>query len=782
MPKNPSQDFSSQFKSTFRVNKEFCTFSDKRGLIKITPINALKNCYLLGSIFSNRLFLFIKIKNQLILFQLFKFKNEIISDLCISEKSINLIYFTEKNNVFLYSNKKANKIKKLNRFKKILYMKNYNRIFGKIVTIKFDKNEKYLVFIFANGNIVIMNFLGKLKKTIKYNYPYYPLYIIFENKSRWKIYGKKEKNEAICDLNSSKKNIPDVDKNINLIYLENFLIFQSNKILEIKCICHKKKLKNLGENLPTKKIIFLNDNTFLDYNKNRISVHEMGIKADRLCEFYLSLHDIFSRSCDFYLESPRNFISTCIFSFILFIEKDNLNFIKPLNEKYSRLIEIDSFNSRFDGILEIKFFGRENFFILSSKNKSIQILAKKDFKIKRRLFKNSSFLNFKILGIILISLDQNGYIHFLNLNTNLLISSFPITKDTECVFTFLKLNNLKGRLFGGNKFGIIRAWNIFLDKKSIYKPFSFFPQNKNNSKINCISISKNNKILGISCGNKKVLLWKNNEDKYFMSLNNLKSLTWSIDFSPVDKSMVCGMGNGYILKFSIDSGNVLTHFQSHGFPVICCKFTLDGLLLIGSFTDGKIKIWKVENGACINTISNHNNSVWSFDFTPKYKTIITSCAEGKIILLKDFGFLFSKQKKIQLKDFIKIQKYCDDVSSKKMFGHLFLKILNLNDPTLLFDFIKFIFKNHNNASKNFISNLVDGFKSSHYFFLTRCLVLWSSKIDNFFVAQILLNLSLKSQNFSNFLKNHPKLFLCLINLSQKYSLQIKKTKKILDDY
>jgi WD40 repeat protein len=781
MPKNPSPDFSSQFKSTFRLDKEFCTFSDKRSLIITTPIDTLKNCYFLGSIFFNRVFLFIKIKNHLILFQLFKFKNEIISDLCVSEKSNNLVYFTEKNNVFLYSNKRTNQRKKLDRFKKILYLKNYNRILGKIFTIKFDKSEKYLVLIFATGKIEIINFLGQLKKSMKYSNPFYPSYIIFENMSSCKIYGK-EKNEIFCNLNSSKKNILNVNKDLSLIYLENFLLFQNSKILKIKCICHKKKVKNLGENLPTKKIIFLNDNTFLNYNKGKISLHEIGIKADRLSEFYSPFHDIFPRKSEFYFESPKKLTSNCVFSFILFLEKDNLNFIKPLNEKYSRFIEIDSFNSRFDGIFEIKFFGRKNFFILSSKNNSIQILAKKDFKIKRNLFKNFSFLSFKVLGIILISLNQNGYIHFWNLNTNLILLSFPITKGVECVFTFLKVNNFRGRLFGGNKFGKIRAWNIFLDKKSIFKPFSFFPQNKNNSKIHCMSVSKNNRIIGISCGNKKVLLWKNNEDKYFMSLNNLKSLTWSIDFSPVNKSLVCGMGNGYILNFSIDNGNVITHFQSHGFPVICCKFTSDGLLLIGSFSDGKLKIWKVENGACINTISNHNNSIWSFDFTQKYKIIITSCSEGKIVLLKDFGFIFSKQKKIQLKDFIKIQKYCDDVSSKKIFGHLFQKIMNFNDPSLLFNFVAFILGNSKNASENIITNHVDNFKIGHYYFLTRCLILWSGKNSNFYMAQNFLNICLNSKNFSHFIKNHPKLLLSLLHKSEKYSLQIKKIKKILVDH
>lgn len=777
MAKNPIYKISNQCKSIYKVQSEFCSISDHRNLFKASPLKNLINSQIIGSIFFNKIFVFFFIKNQFILFQVLKTGEEIILNLSISEKKNKILYFTKKNNVYVFFCRKGpllSKKKKFKKFRKIIHLIDYKKEKGEISSSGFDSIENFFFLSFRNGDIDIINFKGVSKFTLNLTQTFVIKKIFLTNWKKVKIFIETDEND-LSIINFFGDGKIELEKIKKILILHEYAIFFKKKKYELRCLYHKKKLKIQPNLFPGNKIISLKNIFFLLFSGKKYSKYLDFSIYKTYFSFYSLGNSFLENIYKFYLDFIEFKSTKLTFSFSNPYQKNSFHFCKSLNEKYKILIDFKYFKSRNDDIYDIKFFGKKNYFIQSSRNNSIEILTRGDFIFKKNFsFQNSSFSNIEIEGVILLALDQEGKIIFWNLHTLQILFNIKSVINCSNVFSFFGIRNFKGFLVIGDAFGRIFTWKIILKKTIILKKYKSISSGTKKLKILSIGFSKDRNIIAISFANQKVFLWKIVEKIFYLCLGNFKRSVLSLDFSPNFNGLICGTKDGFILNFDYLNGKFVKKFESENIPILCCRYNQDGKLIFGSFSDGRIKIWNAETGSCLNILSYHVHPVWYFDFSKRSKTIISGCLGGKLVIFGDFGTKISLLKKKKVKLFLDFQKIFSKNSLKIISSFFFPKIIKLYDSVLLYDFSFFLFNNVGIIKKKtFFSFLEKIGRNEKRFFLTS-LILWNSKKSNLLLTQFFIDHILNIPSWLLFLKNELFLLNKLVNSQEKNFFEIKK--------
>ncbi|ABW97911.1 tbl3 (nucleomorph) [Hemiselmis andersenii] len=772
MPKNPQIGSSSQHKSTFRVFAEFLTVSDNRNIVNCKKISKFENSLFFGSIFMNKLFIFIKIKTEIILFQILKIKEELITKFSFSEKKNKILFCTSKNNLHLFSNtgKRAfnNPKKKLKKFFKSWSIFNTKKKNERIISIGFDFSEKFVLISYKNEKIHILNLKGEEQKTIKWNTFFELKKAFLKDLTFGKLYGILNSNHFVYyDLFKKK-----FRKIFQFKIFEKFTIVKKKNQIEIFCLCHKIKIQKIFLESFVETFFFISDIKYFIFKKEIIFLCEINNFKKKICEFYPA-SKIFKTETK--LTNPKikkKNSSNFIFLFMIKKEGGNFEFFKPLSEKVNIFVNFNVFSSKLNKILDVKFFGGGNFFIIASNSNSIEIKTRKNFIHKGFFhYKKTLIGEIKTKGKILIALNNKGQIIVWDIILQDPIFCFLPFQSKLGVFSFLKLDKSNGFLITGEKNGIIKKWQIQFQVP--IKTNLLLSNFSNKIRINSIAISANGKIIAISLINKKVFLWKCTQDSYFFYFGVFNRCVWALDFSPIDKTIVSGGGDGSVNVYCISTGHLLKKTEGHFYPVICCKFGFDGLLIFSSSSDGKIKIWRTDTAICVNTLSNHYDSIWNFDVSKNSTMLISGCLEGKIVILKDFGLEISIFKKKNLNSFVVLQKFFQKDSLYKISLKMIQKLISMYDPVLLYDFLIFIY---DNFKETFLKIFLVLFQKVTYFekiFFFRSLILWITQKSNFMFLQFLIEKIFSSSFSFIFLERNSILFEYLFFYVKKYFFKIK---------
>jgi len=116
------------------------------------------------------------------------------------------------------------------------------------------------------------------------------------------------------------------------------------------------------------------------------------------------------------------------------------------------------------------------------------------------------------------------------------------------------------------------------------------------------------------------------------TLKGNSTIIYSLAFSPDGKYLAAG-GAGNTLKiWRLEDGACVKTLTGHNSFTNSVSFSPDGKKLLSASEDTTIKIWNVATGACLNTLKGHTDFVLSAAFFPDGKRLASVSADGTLKL------------------------------------------------------------------------------------------------------------------------------------------------------
>ncbi len=104
----------------------------------------------------------------------------------------------------------------------------------------------------------------------------------------------------------------------------------------------------------------------------------------------------------------------------------------------------------------------------------------------------------------------------------------------------------------------------------------------------------------------------------------------SVSYSPDGQTLASGSFNGSIKVWDIETGAEITTLTGHQGWISGVSYSPDGKTLASSSRDGSIKLWDVEMGVEITTLTGNQGSIRSLRYTPDGKTLASGGKDGSL--------------------------------------------------------------------------------------------------------------------------------------------------------
>ena len=781
MPMVTKESFPTQIKSNFKIISEFFNIS---GL----SYNSIWKKYML----SDNYFIFATVRLNKIVIFFRKIKTFILCNVIRNDsRSLNLLKFSESGTRFSFIVKQKiillfkssenfpdnSKRKKSFFFSKILEFSRESENHTVLISSCFNCTENQIFLSFSDGQILFLDFNGKISLVLKTQNPLFNLRPNTYLKSHEEFYAISN-NNSLVNFNLLTKKTKNFRYSKAYIVKKNTLICFNKNIIELFCTCHGNILNSLILPWEITKILLIENNKTMVWGHESLGIINLASFEFTDIKFYHFKKVLFQGKI-FNLKEPFLKIKhSANFSLVVLSNFDSYLEIKPLTEKINFLTNSSTTSIKNNQINFVEFFGKKNTIAISNNSEYINIFNGRSFKFIGTFFNENMILIDALLKKkFLIITNNSGEIFIFDIVFAVLIKKIRLREKVSFYFFSKQEQILQWYLICGYGNGIVKFWQLMFYNNNQTKLKSIWTKKVAKGTISTISLSHDCKSLALLIKQKKIYLCEFDNLPEYEEIDISEKKIYCMKFSPKKKKLFFGTQDGSIFSYDIvdkTSSKILT---GDGFLALGLNFNKRGTLLVANYFDGTIKI-VLNNNSITHTINgNHIKPVWSCGISDD-EQIITGCSGGQLIILKDISFEISKKQdkkfsKIKLlRKFLRIPKY------GKEFLDIFRRLLFTKNSFMLIDFLEFSHTQNPRLFRKIFIKLLNCIRVSKINFILKSLILYSYvKNEKSFIYKI-ISVIFESLNSDKISKINFSILNASYILLKEWYLNIKFIEKL----
>lgn len=266
--------------------------------------------------------------------------------------------------------------------------------------------------------------------------------------------------------------------------------------------------------------------------------------------------------------------------------------------------------------------------ILASAGANVKLWNPNTGKLLRTLSVPAWTVSFSPDSQVLASGSQDGSLNLWDVQTGKLIRTLKHSDPVIGVVFSADGQTLVSNLDLGS---VIRLWNwrtgqiirIKDDPDAYQRGFENF-------KTQPATFSPDGQTLFATSGSGSMLQsWNVKTGKRIGSFE-AKSLINAVAISPDGNTLATGIRDNAIKLWNIQTGKLIHTLTGHQGQVRTVAFSPDGKLVASGSQDGTVKLWNATTGKGINTFTAHKEQVWSVAFNPDGKTLASAGQDGTV--------------------------------------------------------------------------------------------------------------------------------------------------------
>lgn len=199
---------------------------------------------------------------------------------------------------------------------------------------------------------------------------------------------------------------------------------------------------------------------------------------------------------------------------------------------------------------------------------------------------------------------------------------------------FDKVNKDINSLFDNNLSQMFKPSDPFQDLEKMFQKLDGIIQPSSEKRINSVAFSPSRMLIASGGDDKTVKLWSLSDQKEIASWTGHSDKVYSVAFHPKGEILASGSDDKNIKLWSVKTGEVISTLQGHKDKVLSVKFSSDGKILAsgGGENDKTIVLWNIAEKRSM-TLKGHSDwfgGVLSVDISAK-NNFIASASKDKTI-------------------------------------------------------------------------------------------------------------------------------------------------------
>ncbi|RKF71165.1 Meiotic recombination protein rec14 [Golovinomyces cichoracearum] len=180
--------------------------------------------------------------------------------------------------------------------------------------------------------------------------------------------------------------------------------------------------------------------------------------------------------------------------------------------------------------------------------------------------------------------------------------------------------------------GRINVWDLDDEQRKI-REFE-----TNGSFGMCIDLSQNGKLTASGHENGTIYVFNNETGRMMYSLPGLLKPVRAVAFSPGCTRLAAAGDAGVIAIYDVKHGEQVANLTGHSAWIFSIDWSETGEYLISGSSDGKVKVWSIDQRSFVSSYSETGQTLWSVKFIPKKNRIerfATAGASRNICLYRE---------------------------------------------------------------------------------------------------------------------------------------------------